>query len=84
MSPEDEQQQKIEAIQARLAKQERRTTCLTALLISLALASLGFVCPRRRRSMTGAQSRTSLADCFWGSAGDFISGLSFTRQTKWG
>ena len=83
MSPEDEQQQKIEAIQARLAKQER-TICLAALLISSALASLGFVCPRRRRSMTGAQSRTSLADCSWGSAGDFISGLSFTRQTKWG
>ena len=41
MSPEDEQQQKIEAIQARLAKQER-TTCLAALLISSALASLGY------------------------------------------
>ena len=41
MSPEDEQQ-KIDANQARLAKQER-TICLAALLISSALARLGLL-----------------------------------------
>jgi hypothetical protein len=43
MPPEDDKQQTIEAIHARLAQQERRTIVIVALLLSFVLALDGLL-----------------------------------------